>query len=266
VDWQVQRRYDASMGATAVTKHGREMRERIVRAAAALIAEQGAAGTSLDDVRAATGASKSQLYHYFGDKHGLVEAVVDHQCVTVLSLQARALASVDDWDGLEGWAEAMTSIVEEQCARGGCPIGTLAAALSDTDERLRTSLSEAFRAWSDAIRGALGRLRANGLISAHADLDALTTSMLASIQGGLLLAKTSRERQTASTRARRRHRTTQGSRPGDPQTSPLSALLCVGSELVRQRTRHPDLSVRAEAIRHGLGGSHAAALVQPLGV
>jgi TetR/AcrR family transcriptional regulator, transcriptional repressor for nem operon len=182
-----------AMGATPVTEHGRETRDRIVRAAAGLIAERGAAATSLDDVRAAAGASKSQLYHYFGDKHGLVEAVVDHQCATVLGLQARALASVNDWEGLDRWAASMVSIVEEQGAQGGCPIGTLAAALSDSDEELRASLSDAFRAWSDAIRGALSRVRDNRPISADADLDALTTSTLASIQGGLLLAKTSRD-------------------------------------------------------------------------
>ena len=181
------------MDATATTSRGRETRERIVRSAAGLIAEHGAAGTSLDDVRAATRASKSQLYHYFGDKHGLVTAVVDYQCASVLGVQAQALGSVDDWDGLQRWAEAMVAIVDEQGGRGGCPIGTLAAALSDVDERLRRSLSEAFRAWSDAIRGALNRLRANGLLSADADLDALTVSMLASIQGGLLLSKTSHD-------------------------------------------------------------------------
>jgi TetR/AcrR family transcriptional regulator, transcriptional repressor for nem operon len=181
------------MTSVAVTKQGRATRERIVRAAAELVAERGAAGTSLDDVRSATGASKSQLYHYFGDKHGLVEAVVDFQCATVLGLQARALGSVNDWQDLERWAELMATIVEDHGARGGCPIGTLAAALSDIDDGLRTSLSEAFRAWSDAIRGALARLRENGLISAGADLDALTTITLSAIQGGLLLAKTSRD-------------------------------------------------------------------------
>jgi ABC-type amino acid transport substrate-binding protein len=100
---------------------------------------------------------------------------------------------VSSWEDLERWADLMVAIVEEQGARGGCPIGTLAAALSDVDEQLRTSLSEAFKAWSDAIRGALARLRANGLISAEADLDELTTSTLSAIQGGLLLAKTSRD-------------------------------------------------------------------------
>jgi AcrR family transcriptional regulator len=178
---------------TAVTQQGRATRERIVRAAAQLIATNGAAGTSLDDVRAATGVSKSQLYHYFGDKRGLVRAVVDFQCATVLGLQAHALASVTSWEDLEHWVALMVQIVEEQDGRGGCPIGTLAAALSDIDDGLRTSLSEAFEAWSDAIRGALSRLRKNGLVAADADLDTLTTITLSAIQGGLLLAKTSRD-------------------------------------------------------------------------
>jgi AcrR family transcriptional regulator len=181
------------MSAPAATKQGRATRDRIVRAAAELIAERGAAGTSLDDVRAATAASKSQLYHYFGDKHGLVEAVVDFQCATVLGPQVHALGSVNSWEDLEHWTDLMVGIVEEHGARGGCPIGTLAAALSDTDDGLRMSLSEAFRAWSDAIRAALGRLQANGLIAGDADLDALSTITLSAIQGGLLLAKTSRD-------------------------------------------------------------------------
>jgi len=181
------------MSASPTTKQGRATRERIVRAAAELIAERGATGTSLDDVRAATAASKSQLYHYFGDKRGLVEAVVEHQCASVLGFQARALAAVSDWESLERWAELMVTGVEQRGGRGGCPIGTLAAALADTDEVLRVNLNDAFRAWSDAIRGALARLRDNGLIAAEADLDRLTTIMLSAIEGGLLLAKASRE-------------------------------------------------------------------------
>ena len=162
-------------------------------AAAELIAERGATGTSLDDVRAATAASKSQLYHYFGDKHGLVEAVVEHQCASVLGFQARILATVSDWESLERWAELMVTGVEQRGGRGGCPIGTLAAALADTDDALRVSLNEAFLAWSDAIRGALARLRDNELIAGGTDLDRLTTIMLSAIEGGLLLAKASRD-------------------------------------------------------------------------
>ncbi|HTU85709.1 MAG TPA: TetR/AcrR family transcriptional regulator [Solirubrobacteraceae bacterium] len=181
------------MSVGPATRQGRATRERIVRAAADLIAERGPAGTSLDDVRAATASSKSQLYHYFDDKHDLIRAVVEYQCATVLGLHARALAAVSDWEDLERWARVTVAIVEEHDARGGCPIGTLAAALADTDEGLRNGLDDAFTAWGDLIRGALARLRDNGLIAPSADLDRLSTATLAAIQGGLLLAKTSRD-------------------------------------------------------------------------
>jgi TetR/AcrR family transcriptional regulator, transcriptional repressor for nem operon len=48
------------------------MRERIVQAAAGLVAEKGVAGVSLDDVRARTGASRSQLHHYSEDRDDLI--------------------------------------------------------------------------------------------------------------------------------------------------------------------------------------------------
>ena len=181
------------MSGVAVTDQGRETRARIVAAAAALIGERGVAGTSLDDIRAATSSSKSQLYHYFGDKHGLVQAVIDYQSALVLGAQVDALGDVRSWRGLERWADGMVAMVEARGARGGCPIGTLAAALSDTDERFRVPLSEAFDRWREAIAGALTRLQERGLLASDADLEALTTTTLAAIQGGLLLAKTSRD-------------------------------------------------------------------------
>jgi TetR/AcrR family transcriptional regulator, transcriptional repressor for nem operon len=177
----------------SMTEQGRTTRGRIVAAAAALIGEQGVSDTSLDDIRAATNSSKSQLYHYFGDKHGLVQAVIDHQSAVVLGAQAAALQAVQDWRDLERWVDSMVAMVEQQGARGGCPIGTLAAALADTDECFRTALNDAFESWREAIGGALARLRQNHLLAADADLEALTTTTLAAIQGGLLLAKTSRD-------------------------------------------------------------------------
>jgi AcrR family transcriptional regulator len=157
------------------------------------MAERGPAATSLDDVRVATRVSKSQLYHYFGDKRGLVEAVVEYQAAYVLGHHTEVLASVRSWEELERWADGMVAGVKAQGSRGGCPVGTMAAALADTDERLRLLLHEAFQTWQGAIGDALRRLRANGLLAPGADIDRMTTTTLAAIQGGLLLAKTSRD-------------------------------------------------------------------------
>jgi TetR/AcrR family transcriptional regulator, transcriptional repressor for nem operon len=181
------------MSGVAVTDQGRETRARIVAAAAALIGERGVAGTSLDDIRAVTSSSKSQLYHYFGDKGGLVQAVIDYQSGLVIGAQVDALGGVRSWRGLQRWADGMVAMVEARGARGGCPVGTLAAALSDTDERFRVPLSEAFDRWREAIGAMLMRLQDRGLLASDADLEALTTTTLAAIQGGLLFAKTSRD-------------------------------------------------------------------------
>jgi hypothetical protein len=87
----------------------------------------------------------------------------------------------------------MVTMMERQGSRGGCPIGTLAAAVADTNETLREPLNDAFNAWRDAISGALKRLRDNHLLALEADLDNLTAITLAAIEGGLLLAKTARD-------------------------------------------------------------------------
>jgi TetR/AcrR family transcriptional regulator, transcriptional repressor for nem operon len=175
------------------TRQGRETRERILDAAAELIAERGADGTSLDDVRAATGASKSQLYHYFGDKRGLVHAVTDRECERVVGLHADLLGEVRDWASLRAWADAIVATMEARTFRGGCPLGTLAAALADTDATARERLASAFAAWREAITAALRRLVENGQLDPTVDLDSLTTATLAAVQGGLLLAKTERD-------------------------------------------------------------------------
>lgn len=175
------------------TVQGRTTRDRILDAAAELIAEHGAVGTSLDDVLAATHTSKSQLYHYFGDKQGLVQAVCDRQCEQVLALHAELLGEVRHWNDLRRWTDAILETTESRDCRGGCPLGTLAAALSDTDQVVRERLALAFEAWRRAITAALNRLVENGELDPRANLDDLATATLASVQGGLLLAKTQRD-------------------------------------------------------------------------
>lgn len=61
------------------TAKGRAMRDRIVQTSAELIFATGARETTLDHVRSTVGASKSQLYHYFGDKDELLSCVIDFQ-------------------------------------------------------------------------------------------------------------------------------------------------------------------------------------------
>ena len=54
-----------------------ETRARLIRAARKAFAAKGYAGASMDDLTAEAGLTRGALYHNFGDKKGLLHAVID---------------------------------------------------------------------------------------------------------------------------------------------------------------------------------------------
>ena len=177
---------------TRLTARGAATRARIVSAAADLMFVQGVAGTSLADVMAASGTGTSQLYHYFTDKDSLVAEVVLAQIARMLDKQERLLGRVDSLRGLRRWRDAE---VLEARGRGshGCALGSLASELSCRSEQSRLALADAMATWEGYLRAALQRIQVKGEISADADPTVLAIGILAALEGGLLLAQTSRD-------------------------------------------------------------------------
>src|SRR5690242_21959657 len=101
------------------------------------MAVKGVAATTLDEVRVASGTSKSQLYHHFAAKEELVREVVNHQAGVVLERQYQLLRGVSSFAGLRRWRDAVLQRNVLRSGAYGCEIGTLAAELSDTDETAR---------------------------------------------------------------------------------------------------------------------------------
>jgi TetR/AcrR family transcriptional regulator, transcriptional repressor for nem operon len=176
-----------------LTSRGAATRNRIVLAAAELMHAQGVAATTIDEVLAASSTSKSQFYQHFQDKAELVYEVITQRADDVLSWQRLRLEKVDSFRGLYQWRDAMV----QRCAlrRGlwGCELGSLAAELSDTDDKARVSLSEHFAEWRDLLAAALDRMRDNGALRRDADIGALATGLLAAVEGGYLLSQTGRD-------------------------------------------------------------------------
>ena len=68
------------------------VKTRILEAAAELIAESPDADISTREVCEAAGVSAPSIYHYFGDKEGLLAAVVDHAVACYLDSKREAAA------------------------------------------------------------------------------------------------------------------------------------------------------------------------------
>jgi AcrR family transcriptional regulator len=78
-----------------------ETRAKLMQAARKAFAEKGYAAASMDDLTAEAGLTRGALYHNFGDKRGLLQAVVD-QIDAEMAARARAVASKagNAWEGL----------------------------------------------------------------------------------------------------------------------------------------------------------------------
>src|ERR1700748_3117176 len=93
-----------------LTARGAETRDRIVHAAADLMYVKGVHATTLDDIRAATGVSKSQLYRHFPDKDALVHAVIDRRGQEVLQRETQRLERLSSFSGLIRWRNALIQV------------------------------------------------------------------------------------------------------------------------------------------------------------
>lgn len=178
-------------GSRPLTARGAATRARILDAAADLIYARGVERTSLDDVMAASGVSKSQLYHYFADKDALVREVITLQTERVLNAQRPHLGAMDSLAALKAWRDAILRL--NKATKGkGCPLGSLASELANDSEPARQRLADSFSLWRDRLEEGLTKMRERGEIDSSADPHDLALALLSALQGGLLLAKTSR--------------------------------------------------------------------------
>jgi AcrR family transcriptional regulator len=175
---------------TRLTTKGAATRDRIVEAAADLVLARGVGGTSLDDIRAGTATSKSQLFHYFpGGKSELIGAIAAFQSERVLQAQRPWLDRLDTWEAWDRWRDAVVAHYGSQ-PHWGCPIGTLASELIGNDPGRAAEVAAHMDHWCGYLTDGLRRMRAGGLLRADADPQRLAMSTFAALQGGLLLTQT----------------------------------------------------------------------------
>ena len=175
------------------TAKGRATKARIVQAAAELVGARGVAAVSLDDVGAQSGASRSQLYHYFADRDDLMRAVVTATTDAVLDAQVDHLGRLDSFSAIESWFDALVDLQWSRQARGGCPIGSLAGQLAEQDEGARLAIAEGFDRWEAPLARGLTAMQWRGELRGECDPARLTTATMAALQGGLLLTQVRRD-------------------------------------------------------------------------
>jgi len=163
-----------------LTAKGAATRERIVLGTAELIRARGVT-VGLDDIRAATATSKSQLFHYFPDgKADLLLAVARHEASQVLADQLPELAGLTTWAAWQRWRTRVIEIYDGQ--RAGCPLAALVSQLATPGAR--EIITDLYDQWLTHLVTGIQALKAAGLTPADVDEKRAATTILTAITGG----------------------------------------------------------------------------------
>jgi AcrR family transcriptional regulator len=114
--------------------------------------------TTLDDVRAATGTSKSQLYAHFPDKEALIREVIALRGQQVLERERQRLERLSSFSGLVRWRNALVQVNSLQNGAYGCALGSMASELADQDEQARATGTDLLEGGQPNGQGPLRRL------------------------------------------------------------------------------------------------------------
>ena len=120
-----------------------------------------------------------------------MQAVISHQADTIAENQRQA--DLGSLEGLRAWRDTVIAQAESSNGKGGCPLGSLAGQLAETDPDARTLIADGFSQWSAAIGDSLRTVQAAGRLPSGIDADDFAVTLLAALQGGLLLAQVQRD-------------------------------------------------------------------------
>ncbi len=180
--------------AEPATEKGRRAKRLIVQSAADIVAQRGIVDTFIDDVLESCGMGKSQFYHYFADKDELITEVVRFRSETLFrELYFEPLSAISTLTGICRWIRQFAEMMVQANYTQGCPIGTLAMQLNQSETLLRGEINKVMDEFHRSFHGALVRIREKGQLSKRVDTGELATYILGVFQGGLLLSRTYRD-------------------------------------------------------------------------
>lgn len=186
-----------------VVRNPNHTRDGLLQAGFDEIYRHGFGSARIDRILDRTSVTKGAFYHHFATKRALGEAIVDELIWgRIYEGWIRPLDETDDAIGtLVRLMEATLLDASDERLRCGCPLGNVAQELSPVDEGFRQRIHRVFDRWTQAVAAALERGRRSGRVRTATDPQQAAVFIIASFEGGIAMAKQSRDRQTLRTLA-----------------------------------------------------------------
>ena len=162
----------------------------VLRAVEEQFRATGYAGTSLDDVAAATGLGRGSIYSAFGDKHELFMRSLGEYCERNEASVAAALDGPDD-TALERLHAFL--LAQAQVGAGGmgttCMATKFAVELDEQDPEARARVAQMFAALQRRLRDCILAAQRSGDVEASVDADLLAKLLVVTTRGLDVMAR-----------------------------------------------------------------------------
>ncbi|WP_399922055.1 TetR/AcrR family transcriptional regulator [Streptomyces kanamyceticus] len=161
--------------------------ERLIESTRELLWERGYVGTSPKAIQQHAGAGQGSMYHHFAGKPDLALAAIRR---TAEEMRATAEAVLGGSGSAHARVEAY--LLRERDVLKGCPVGRLTM---DPDviasDELRAPVTETLDWLRDRLAGILEEGIARGEFTASLDPREVASAIVATVQGGYVLARSS---------------------------------------------------------------------------
>ena len=170
---------------------GQQTRQKIVIEAAPIFNRQGYAGSSLNDLMAATGLKKGGIYRHFSSKEELAAETFDYMWGEAWNAHMRQVDR--EAPGVEPLKQLIDSFVHSRLSfKGGCPILNTAVDADDGNPVLRERVRKAVRKWIARSESMVERGAKRGEIRADVKPKTVATVILATLEGALMISRLER--------------------------------------------------------------------------
>ena len=169
---------------------GEQTRQHIIQQAATLFNQRGYSGSSISELMQCTGLQKGGIYRHFQSKEQLALAAFDYaQQQNTSQLVAAVAAETDALQKLLAFISAFHTLTLHPPGPGGCPILNTIVDSDDGDPALRERVVAVVRGWEELIERIVADGVARGSLRRDIDPQAVATVLIATLEGGILLAR-----------------------------------------------------------------------------
>ena len=168
---------------------GEQTRSRILDEAKQVFHRKGFTATSINDLLAASGTTKGNLYFHFSGKEEIALEVLRREQLQFLRFLDEALRGPTAGAALDNF---FRQVLEKQRRRrfiGGCLFGNTALETSDTSESFADLVKEVFAAWVGRLAQVIEQAQAAGQVRHDLSPLELGEMIVMTLEGGIMQAR-----------------------------------------------------------------------------